>query len=70
MDESVLKQAFEPFFTTKAPGQGTGLGLATVKNAVSQLGGQLRVQSRPGEGTLIEVTFPLPGPDSRSMLPE
>jgi signal transduction histidine kinase len=59
MDERVLERAFEPFFTTKAVGRGTGLGLASVKSAVEELGGQLSVESKPGEGTSVQVELPL-----------
>jgi signal transduction histidine kinase/ActR/RegA family two-component response regulator len=59
MDEVVLKQIFEPFFTTKGAGRGTGLGLASVQGAVSQLGGQIQVESRVSEGTSFVVSLPL-----------
>jgi PAS domain S-box-containing protein len=58
MSEEVQRHLFEPFFTTKTAGRGTGLGLSIVYGIVKQLGGNLRVESSPGRGSLFEVSLP------------
>ncbi|MEU8241656.1 PAS domain S-box protein [Actinoplanes missouriensis] len=55
----VLERVFEPFYTTKAPGQGTGLGLATVYGIVTQAGGTADLRSTVGAGTVFTVLLPV-----------
>jgi len=57
--EENLRHLFEPFFTTKAPGQGTGLGLALSYGIIAEHGGDISVDSRPGEGAHFRVWLPL-----------
>lgn len=53
-----LATIFEPWFTTKPPGRGTGLGLPVVRTILQEYGGDIAVESQPGEGSAF--TFRLP----------
>ncbi len=59
MNPAEIDQIFEPFYTTKAPGQGTGLGLATTHRIIEQHGGQIEVASALGDGTTFVIRLPL-----------
>jgi signal transduction histidine kinase len=55
-----LPHVFEPYFTTKRTG--TGLGLAIARKVVEALGGTIRMESREGEGTRVEIDLPATAP--------
>ena len=78
MDEATLKRLFEPFFTTKDVGQGTGLGLATIRGLIQQQHGWVDVESVLGQGSTFTVYLPAsleeapppsPVPERNSSLP-
>jgi CheY-like chemotaxis protein len=58
MPAGVLARATDAFFTTKAPGKGTGLGLSMVQAFTERAGGCLRIDTRPGSGTRVEIILP------------
>ncbi|MBN1547042.1 MAG: response regulator [Syntrophaceae bacterium] len=58
MDDEVGKHIVEPFFTTKGEDEGTGMGLSVVHEMVNDLGGTVKVISKPGEGTTFYLLFP------------
>jgi signal transduction histidine kinase len=59
MDEATLKRCTEPFYTTKERGKGTGLGLSTVQGMAVQSGGAIHIASQPGNGTTVNLWFPV-----------
>ena len=58
MTPDVIARAFDPFFTTKPIGMGTGLGLSMIYGFARQSGGQVRIYSEVGQGTMVCIYLP------------
>jgi len=57
--KKILDKIFQPFFTTKPTGQGTGLGLSLSYDIVKAHGGELKVETKEGEGSTFTIQLPL-----------
>ena len=57
--QKVLDKIFQPFFTTKPTGQGTGLGLSLSYDIVKAHGGELKVETKEGEGSEFVIQLPI-----------
>jgi len=56
--EKLKEKIFQPFFTTKPTGQGTGLGLSLAYDIVKAHGGELKIESKEGEGATLTIGLP------------
>ena len=57
--QKVLDKIFQPFFTTKPTGQGTGLGLSLSYDIVKAHGGEIKVETKEGEGSEFTIKLPI-----------
>jgi two-component system, NtrC family, sensor kinase len=60
--QKVLDKIYQPFFTTKPTGQGTGLGLSLSYDIIKVHHGQIKVETKEGEGTEFMVVLPVSVP--------
>ncbi len=59
MEPGIIQRAAEPFFTTKEPGKGLGLGLFLAQSLAERFGGELHIESTPGHGSRVRLSFNL-----------
>jgi len=57
--QKVVDKIFQPFFTTKPAGQGTGLGLSLGYDIVKAHGGDIKVETKEGEGSEFTIQLPI-----------
>jgi signal transduction histidine kinase len=57
--QNIVDKIFQPFFTTKPTGIGTGLGLSLSYDIVKAHGGEIKVESKEGEGTMFIIQLPI-----------
>ena len=59
IEKDNISKIFDPFFTTKPTGEGTGLGLSVSYGIIKDHGGDIRVDSEPGKGSIFTIVMPL-----------
>jgi two-component system NtrC family sensor kinase len=57
--QKIMDKIFQPFFTTKPTGQGTGLGLSLVYDIIKAHGGEIKIETKEGQGTEFIIQLPL-----------
>ena len=57
--QKIVDKIFQPFFTTKPTGQGTGLGLSLSYDIIKAHGGQIKVETKEGEGSEFIIQLPV-----------
>ena len=57
--QNIVDKIFQPFFTTKPTGQGTGLGLSLSYDIIKAHGGELKVETKEGEGSVFIISLPI-----------
>jgi signal transduction histidine kinase len=57
--QRILEKIFQPFFTTKPTGQGTGLGLSLAYDIIKAHGGEIKVETKEGEGSEFFIRLPI-----------
>jgi signal transduction histidine kinase len=70
MPPEVIEKMFNPFFTTKPTDKGTGLGLSICNDIIRRHGGEILVESEPGEFTEMTIALPLHPPEPVADEPE
>jgi signal transduction histidine kinase len=56
--QNIVDKIFQPFFTTKPTGQGTGLGLSLAYDIIKTHGGEIKVETKEGEGSEFKIQLP------------
>jgi signal transduction histidine kinase len=59
ISQKIVDKIFQPFFTTKPSGQGTGLGLSLSYDIIKAHGGEIKVETKEGEGSEFEIQLPV-----------
>ena len=57
--QKILDKIFQPFFTTKPTGQGTGLGLSLAYDIIKAHGGEIKINTKEGEGSEFVIQLPV-----------
>jgi signal transduction histidine kinase len=57
--QNIVDKIFQPFFTTKPTGQGTGLGLSLAYDIIKAHGGEIKVETKEGEGSMFIIQLPI-----------